>query len=46
VQLTSGWTDTGDNTTVDGTGSFSMYRFGTSNIYVALDDSVTPSIGG
>jgi len=46
VQLTSGWTDTGVNTTVDGAGSFSVYRFGTSNIYVALDDSVTPSIGG
>ena len=45
VQLNGDWNDTGANTTVGGAGSFSIYQYGTSNIFVAIDDTVTPVRG-
>jgi Ca2+-binding RTX toxin-like protein len=37
LTLTGGWVDTGVDTTVNSSGSFSIYQFGTSDIYVATN---------
>ena len=44
LNLTGGqWADTGVDTTVNGTGSFSIYKFGTTDLYVATDLNATLS---
>jgi hypothetical protein len=37
----AGWDDTGVNVSVGGQGSFSVYQYGSSNIHVVIDDTIT-----
>ncbi|WP_310734336.1 Ig-like domain-containing protein [Ideonella livida] len=47
VTLTGGWNTTAVATgvTVDGTGSFSVYQYGSSNVFVLIDSAVVPTVG-
>jgi len=39
----SGWTRVSTNSTVEGAGSFSVYRHGSDDVFVAIDNAVTKS---
>jgi Ca2+-binding RTX toxin-like protein len=41
VDLEGTWTDTTHDTSVNGAGSFSVYQFGSDNIYAVISDEVT-----
>jgi len=40
VDLAGAWTDTTVDTAVNGAGSFSVYQYGSSNIFVAIDEII------
>ncbi|WP_234461617.1 beta strand repeat-containing protein [Stutzerimonas stutzeri] len=44
VTLGGEWTDTTVDTTVSGSGSFSVYRHGSDNIYAVIEDIITTQI--